>query len=90
MKYDQIKNNNTNKSDKGKNSIEDYQEQDHSIRNQYYYDFGDAEPTDELPQNIEAFSERVKAQKNKILQQRQNDNKIQQLRQMKFNGNDKR
>ena len=55
-------------------------------QDKYFYDFGDTEPTDELPPAIEELSQRIKARKEKILQQRENAKKTKLLReQMKKN-----
>ena len=49
-------------------------------QDKYFYDFGDTEPTDELPPAIEELSQRIKARKEKILQQRENAKKTKLLR----------
>lgn len=53
---------------------------DDEKRKKYFYDFGDAEPTDELPPAMEKISDRIAEKKAKILQQRENHRKSMQLR----------
>ena len=53
---------------------------DDEKRKKYFYDFGDAEPTDELPPAIEKVSDSIAEKKAKIMQQRENHRKSMQLR----------
>lgn len=57
-------------------------------KDKYFYDFGDTEPTDELPPAVEELSQRIKAKKEKILQQRANAKKIQQIREQMHKNRD--
>ena len=50
-------------------------------QDKYFYDFGDTEPSDELPPAMEELSKRIAEKKKIILQQRENHRKAQQVRQ---------
>ena len=50
-------------------------------KNKYFYDFGDAEPSDELPPAMEELNKQIADKKARILQERDNHRKAQQIRQ---------
>jgi hypothetical protein len=53
---------------------------DDEKKKKYFYDFGDTEPSDELPPAMEKISDRIAAKKAKIMKQRENHRKSMQLR----------
>ncbi len=61
---------------------------DNEKQDKYFYDFGDTEPTDELPPAMEKLSKRIAEKKKVILRQRENYKKAQQLRQCISKDND--
>lgn len=48
--------------------------------NNYYYDFGDTEPSEELPPAVEELSKRIAEKKKRILEHRKIYQKSTQLR----------
>lgn len=53
---------------------------DDEKRKKYFYDFGDTEPGDELPPEIEKISDRIAEKRARILQKRKNHRKSMLLR----------